>query len=418
MSQEPLPVEIIDDARARQRAGDGELTPAQVKKIARQLREGIAQLPPEQYKEKLRERLREIASEQDVELPHPDTRSAFWSYKLEEHPDIGVGEDLYSMHVAAAYAEAEESVRYLEGTPGGKALGELHLWDPAVRTALKLDKDSGRELAGDAWSALSQKYATRTENEALFFMAELNPGTVAYQTEAPQLREDGKLDIIRFMYPPPSTKLEGFPPETQELLSRDAVRAQLHTFAYDEKANELTKAGYLNLDVLRSLPTPEAQRAAVLELCAGVARLDGREADVEKLTEEVLTLRAEQEAAAPGIEEQEQQPQKEQAQQAQQAQEARQTQAAQEVREPQPTPAGHTTPAPPTVSTPAPVTVSAPAPAPAAAATPAPASPAFNFMPGVTVTPKQVVPAGHGVLRPTEQAPPAAAKAHDTDMGM
>ncbi|GDY64551.1 hypothetical protein SAV14893_039440 [Streptomyces avermitilis] len=91
MSQEPLPVEILDDARARQRAGDGELTPAQVKKIARQLREGIAQLPPEQYKEKLRERLREIASEQDVELPHPDTRSAFWSYKLEEHPDIGVG---------------------------------------------------------------------------------------------------------------------------------------------------------------------------------------------------------------------------------------------------------------------------------------------------------------------------------------
>ncbi|OOV33571.1 hypothetical protein SM007_02020 [Streptomyces avermitilis] len=298
----------------------------------------------------------------------------------------------------------------MEGTPGGKALGELHLWDPAVRTALKLDKDSGRELAGDAWSALSQKYATRTENEALFFMAELNPGTVAYQTEAPQLREDGKLDIIRFMYPPPSTKLEGFPPETQELLSRDAVRAQLHTFAYDEKANELTKAGYLNLDVLRSLPTPEAQRAAVLELCAGVARLDGREADVEKLTEEVLALRAEQEAAAPGVEEQEQQPQKEQAQQVPQAQEARQTQVAQEareaqevqevreVREPQPTPAGHPTPAPATVS--------------AAAATP--------FMPGVTVTPKQVVPAGHGVLRPTEpeQAPPAAAKAHDTDMGM
>ncbi|MEU5632686.1 hypothetical protein ACH47C_13525 [Streptomyces rishiriensis] len=306
--------QVLDDARARQREGEASLTPAQVKRIAKQLGEGIDDLPPEEYRERLRERVKEFALAQDVDLATPDTRSTFWSYQLEDHPgiDAQTGETLYSMHMAAAYTEAQNSItpdtlRYLEGTPGGVALGELHLWDAQVQNALGLNKEAGTALAYDAWGTLSEKYAAKTENEALFFMAELNPGTVAYQTESRQLRQDGKLGIIQFMYPAPAQKYADLAPETQELLASQAVRAQVHTFAYDEadpKYTPLTKAGHLDLEQLKALPAPEAQRAAVLEVCARVATLDGpaRAADVEKLVEEIKVLRPDHEVTLPGAE--------------------------------------------------------------------------------------------------------------------
>ncbi|MGW2614716.1 hypothetical protein [Streptomyces sp. NPDC001500] len=309
--------QVLDDARDRQREGEASLTPAQAKRIGRRLREGLGGLPPKEYQEQLRMRLREFAAAQDVDLPDPDTRSTFWSYQLEDHPSLNVpAEDpLYSMHMAAAYTEAQNSIvpdtlRYLEGTPGGKALGELHLWDAQVQNELRLSKDEGRNLAYEAWGTLSEKYAAKTENEALFFMAELNPGTVAYQTEARQLRQDGKLGIIEFMYPAPAQKYADLAPETQELLASQAVRAQIHTFSYDEtdsKFTPLTKAGHLDLEELKALPTPEAQRAAVLEVCARVATMDGpaRAADVEKLVEEIKVLRPDHEVTLPGVEDRE-----------------------------------------------------------------------------------------------------------------
>ncbi|MGW2046524.1 hypothetical protein ACWCPF_15255 [Streptomyces sp. NPDC001858] len=309
--------QVLDDARDRQRTGEAALTPAQARRIGKRLREGIGGLSPDEYREQLRIRLREFAAAQDVELPDPDTRSTFWSYQLEDHPglDVHTEEALYSMHMAAAYTEAQNSIvpetlRYLEGTPGGKALGELHLWDPQVQNELKLTKDEGRDFAYDAWGTLSEKYAAKTEHEALFFMAELNPNTVAFQTESRQLRQDGKLDIIQFMYPAPAQKYADLAPETQELLASQAVRAQVHTFASNEndaKYTPLTKAGYLDLEQLAALPTPEAQRAAVLEVCARVATMDGpaRAADVERLVEEIKVLRPDHEVTLPGIEDQE-----------------------------------------------------------------------------------------------------------------
>ncbi|MFE7837956.1 hypothetical protein ACFU53_18490 [Streptomyces sp. NPDC057474] len=301
---------VVDDAHKRQQ-NDKELTAAEARKATKKLREGIDHLPDDEYKERLRERLREFVTAQDVDLPTPETRSSFWSYQLMDNLGVDgpAGQELYSMNVAAAFTEAQNSIaedtlRYLEGTPGGKALGEFHLWDREVRRALNLERDEGLNLAYDAWGTLSRNYAAKTENEALFFMAELNPGTVAYQTEAPQLRQDGKLDIINFMYPPPMDKYADLAPETQELLASQAVRAQVHTFGYDEtdpKYTPSTKAGHLDLEHLKSLPTAEAQRAAVLEVCARVAAMDGpaRTADVQKYVEEVKVLRPDHEVVLP-----------------------------------------------------------------------------------------------------------------------
>lgn len=316
MIQAHIPDHVLDDARDRQKTVAPELTEAEARRIARGLREGIDHLPEKEYREQLHERLRAFAAAQDVDLPTPDTRSTFWSYQLADHPQINMepGEELYSMHMAAAYTEAQNSIvedtlRYLEGTPGGEALSQLHLWDAEMQDALELDEKAGLALAYDAWGTLSEKYAAKTENEALFFMAELNPGTVAYQTESRQLRQDGKLDIIQFMYPAPAQKYADLAPETQELLASQTVRAQVHTFSYDEsdaKYTPLTKAGHLDLKQLAALPTPEAQRAAVLEVCARVATMDGpaRAADVEMLLEEIKDLRPDHEVTLPSIEDQ------------------------------------------------------------------------------------------------------------------
>lgn len=219
MIQAHIPDHVLDDARDRQKTVAPELTEAEARRIARGLREGIDHLPEKEYREQLHERLRAFAAAQDVDLPTPDTRSTFWSYQLADHPQINMepGEELYSMHMAAAYTEAQNSIvedtlRYLEGTPGGEALSQLHLWDAEMQDALELDEKAGLALAYDAWGTLSEKYAAKTENEALFFMAELNPGTVAYQTESRQLRQDGKLDIIQFMYPAPAAEVRGSRP--------------------------------------------------------------------------------------------------------------------------------------------------------------------------------------------------------------
>jgi hypothetical protein len=409
--------QVLDGARERQREGQAAPTPAEVRRITKRLRDGIDHLPPKEYTKQLRKRLKEFAAAQDVDLPSPDTRSTFWSFVLEDHPDLNVTskEALPSMHMAAAYTEAQNSIvpdtlRYLEGTAGGQALGELQLWDPAVRSALGLDRDTGLAVAYETWGTLSEKYAAKTENEALFFMAELNPGTVAYQTESRQLRQDGKLDIIQFMYPAPTQKYADLAPETQELLASQAVRAQVHTFGYEEsdaRYTPLTKAGYLDLKQLAALPTPEAQRAAVLEVCARVATMDGpaRAADVEKLVEEIKVLRPDHEVTLPSVKDQEW---------------------AAKLRGHEPD--SPTAPPPVAVSThgqylPG-VKVNArtgPAlldslnlPTPEAAATSA-----HNFLPGVTPQAKPLtVPDKAATPAAPTQAPPAPAQSRDTGMGV
>ncbi|MEU4931438.1 hypothetical protein AB0G54_33855 [Streptomyces yokosukanensis] len=301
--------EVLSNALHWQNEGSPQPTPDQVDSIVERLVGGA-----DQQGVSLEAYVLKLVDDMDVSSPRPDTASCFWSWRVEaDHPtDPTAGKvQIYNQHIARAHTELENSVvpdsmRYLEGTPGGQELTDLHLWDRNVQRDLGLDVDTddGKEFAGRVWSALSKRYAQEVGGEALFFMEELNPGAVAYRTEAPQLRRDGKLDQMHFMHPLSPQKLEGFPPEIQELLSSDAVRAQVHSFPYDENnprytPTPLTEAGYLDLDHLRSLGTPQAQRAAVLEVCARVATMDGRQADAEQLIGEIETLAPEHEVALP-----------------------------------------------------------------------------------------------------------------------
>ncbi|MFF3328768.1 hypothetical protein ACFYWX_04285 [Streptomyces sp. NPDC002888] len=310
MNQEPLPNELIDAARKLRKDDARRLTPAEGVAIAQQLK-----AQAKAAEKGLTEYLVGFVHEElgpHVATPDPDIRSAFWSHVLQNHPYLEENERLSNQHVAGAYTDAENAVadgstRFLEGTRGGKELSALHLWDKAVHDALELDEKEGNALAGQAWSALSQEYAKATQGEAVLFARGLAPWSVAYQTELPELRTGTGLDNIHFMYPPSEADLEGLPPQTRALLSEDRVRAQVHHLWYEDENPErarTTEAGHVDLKMLRSLPTPEAQRAAVLEACARVAQLDGRTADVEQLTEEVLSLRTEQALETPVVEEQ------------------------------------------------------------------------------------------------------------------
>ncbi|MFI5967090.1 hypothetical protein ACIA8J_33660 [Streptomyces asoensis] len=305
MNQEALPNEVIDAARKLRNEGARPLTRAEGLAIAQKLRAGAMSA-----NKGLTEYLVDFVHEELgplVTTPDPDVKSAFWSHVVENHPHLEENETLSNEYIAGAYtaAQPEGSTRFLEGTRGGKELVALRLWDKAVQDGLRLDEEEGKALASAAWSALSQEYAIATQSEAAFFAGGLAPWSVAYQTELPELRTGTGLDNIHFMYPVPERDLEGLLPETQALLSEDRVRAQVHHMRYedpDAKRARTAEAGYVDLTMLRSLTTPEAQRAAVLDACARVAQLDGRTADVERLTSEVLSLRTEQAREIPAAE--------------------------------------------------------------------------------------------------------------------
>ncbi|MDX3777562.1 hypothetical protein [Streptomyces europaeiscabiei] len=308
MNQQPLTTELIAAARACREASAYELSPEEARAIAKNIRDGKDEADMD-----LKEYVVHLVQNMDVALENPETRSVFWSHRVEKHPEVPANEYLSNQHVAAAYtkinnAATPESMRYLEGTPGGQELDKLRLWDPQVQEQLGLDPSdgSGDDVAREAWAALSKKYAENTQGQAILFAGSLAPWSVAYHTELPALRQRLGVDNVHFMYSPPEADLKGLLPETQALLSEDRIRAQVHHIAFEEKTEDRAatcKAGYVNLDIVRALPTSEAQRAAILEACARVSRLDGRATDVERLVEEINVLRPDQEVIVPSAEE-------------------------------------------------------------------------------------------------------------------
>ncbi|UUU32220.1 hypothetical protein JIX56_21205 [Streptomyces sp. CA-210063] len=296
----------IQRALDLQRKADAPLPKEKAEQIAHEIMESAAAAG-----KTIEEYVVDYAKGLDVKAPREGMKSAFWSYGI-PHPDLPMDRVLSSQFLAAIWSEMENegqrgSTRYLEGTPGGRDLGQLHLWDTEVRRTLDFDKDEGDALARRAWSALSENYAKATDGEAIVFAGELAPWSVAYETELPQLRRTIGAENIHFMYDLSEQTLEGLPPESQQLLSDARVRSHVHFWAPDAEnppPEKYWEAGYLDLDHLKSLPTPEAQRAAILEVCERVTLLDQQQAETERPAEQNLDLGAEQEVTAPGVEEQ------------------------------------------------------------------------------------------------------------------
>ncbi|MGW2909112.1 hypothetical protein ACWC9X_01465 [Streptomyces asoensis] len=393
----------VQRALARQMAASAPLPEGEGERIAFEIIEAAAQAgkTPEQY-------VVDYAKGLDVSAPREGMKSAFWSFGI-PHPDLPTDKVLSSQFLASVWTDMENegnegSARYLEGTPGGEDLGRLHLWNPDVYKVLGLNESQGADLARDAWSALSENYAKATDGEAIVFAGEIVPWSVAYETEMPQLRRVAGPENIHFVYDLPEDVLKGLPPESRELLSEGRVRSQVHFRAPDADnppSQKYWAAGHVDLEQLRSLPTPELQRAAVLEACARVASLDGagREADVEKLVEEIKALRPDHEVVLPTAEER---------------------QVTDQQQAPGPTP-----PSTPAVRTHAPympgVTVNArTGPAPLEALTlPTPEKAAVSahaFLPGVVPQVKPI--AAPSVNSTPTAAPPAPEQSRDAGMGV
>ncbi|MFI1927627.1 MULTISPECIES: hypothetical protein [unclassified Streptomyces] len=390
----------VQQALARQTAAAAALPEGEGERIAYEIIEAAdkAGKSPQEY-------IVDYARKLDVKAPREGMKSAFWSFGI-PHPDLPQDQVLSSQFLASVWTDMENasvdgSARYLEGTPGGEELGRLHLWDADVYTALGLNKAQGDALARDAWSALSENYAKATDGEAIVFTGEMVPWSVAYETEMPQLRRTTGPENIHFMYDLPEDVLKGLPSESRQLLSEGWVRSHVHFRAPDENNPPPQKywtAGYLDVEQLRSLPTPEAQRAAVLEVCARVASLDGvgREADVERLVEEIKVLRPDHEVVLPSVEEQQSQ--------------VPTAAPASEIRTHAPYLPG--------------VTVNArtgPAPLESLTlpTTGAAASQAHSFLPGVTAQAKSVVvPNRTDTPTAPPKAPPAPEQSNDTGMGV
>lgn len=190
MNQRPLTKELIAAARTCRDKSAKELSPAEAREIANSLLAGRDEADMD-----LTDYVVQLVEKMDVKLGNPETDSVFWSHRVENHPDVPANEYLSNQHVAAAYTQinnaiTDESLRYLEGAPGGKVLDKLRLWDPQVQEGLHPDPNggSGDELAEAAWAALSRKYAENAQGQAILFASGLAPWTVAYHTELPVLR--------------------------------------------------------------------------------------------------------------------------------------------------------------------------------------------------------------------------------------
>ncbi|MEV5873616.1 hypothetical protein AB0L75_05140 [Streptomyces sp. NPDC052101] len=394
MSEVTTAETATERALKRQREAGAPLPEEEVERVTDMILAGAAEAGS------VEEYVLEYVKELDVRPSRPGMKSAFWSHGI-PHPDLPPDQVLSNQYIAEIWSEDENAIekgaaRYLEGTPGGQLLDKLHLWRREVQEVLLLDEASGNALARKAWAALSEQYAKSVDGEAIAFTATMAPWSVAYETEMPQLRKVTGPENIQFAYDLPEDVLKVLPPETQQLLSDGAIRSHLHFFAPDADNPPNQKywaAGYLDLDHLRSLPSAEAQRAAVLEVCARVAQLDGRDVAAEQFTEEVLSLRTEQEATFPGVEEQqpaaaltEQTAQTSPALKLQQAPQAQEQTQGPEQAEP--------------------------------AEAPVSGFHGVNWMPGVAVEARQVVvPAGHsGPVEPA-QTLPTPAKAHSTGIG-
>ncbi|MFD9116635.1 hypothetical protein [Streptomyces bottropensis] len=393
----------VQRALALQIKADSPLPQAEAKRIAYEIMDAAAEAG-----KAVEEYVVDYAKGLDVTAPHEGMKSAFWSYGI-PHPDLPTDRVLSSQHLAAIWTEMENdgergNARYLEGTPGGKELSQLYLWDAGVRRALNLDKDQGNAMAGKAWGALSENYAKATDGEAILFAGELAPWTVAYETELPQLRRTIGADHIHFMYDLSEQTLEGLPPESQQLLSEGRVRSHVHFFAPDPEnppPQKYWESGYLNLDHLKSLTTPEAQRAAILEVCERVALLDQQPTEAETAAQQNLDLSTDREVIAPGVGEQ---------------------QPAISVRE--------QTPSPPTAESGPAVYASTHGtfmpgvevnakvgPLPVQPPEPSASAIGADFMPGVTLKPAPAPAAAPTTPGPTH-APPAPEQAQDTGMGV
>ncbi|MEC4018243.1 hypothetical protein [Streptomyces sp. H27-D2] len=263
MSSDLIPMLIGERAKQLREAagapladGQGERTAERLIKTADRVGMGV-----EEY-------VVERARRMKVTTANPDVKSAFWSFKV-LHPDLPPGQMLSNEYLAAAWAESENakvegSARYLEGTQGGQALSNLHLWDKDVHTGLGLDREQGEALATTAWSVLSEKYADTAKGEVAVFAENAHPFSVLYNTELPALRAnpDVGVDKIKYVYPAPAH----WSAVARDELGPDAVRAQAQ-FAMDSKP--------LHVDPTEYAAKPPAERAAVLDkLSADVAEAD------------------------------------------------------------------------------------------------------------------------------------------------
>ncbi|MER5714355.1 hypothetical protein [Streptomyces sp. NPDC002132] len=306
MSEAPLVQTPVQRALALQTAHGAALEEGEGERIAYEIIDAAAAAG-----KTVEEYVVEYAKGLDVSAPREGMKSAFWSYGI-PHPDLPVDKVLSSQFLAAVWTDMEndnepDSARYLEGTPGGQVLDKLHLWNPDVYKVLGLNEQQGNALAREAWSAVSENYAKATDGEAIVFGGELVPWSVAYETEMPQLRRGTGPENIHFMYDLPEELLKGLPPESRQLLSDGSVRSHVHFKAPDPDnppTQKYWEAGYLDLEHLRSLPTPGAQRAAILEACERVALVDAQQAEAERQAEADADLSTEQEVSGPAVEEQ------------------------------------------------------------------------------------------------------------------
>jgi hypothetical protein len=209
----------------------------------------------------------DVANEEPVTRKDRGEVRAFWSY--ESQPE-GAPRPVRHRFLAQACGETR-GLQVLEETPAGSRLDTYHLWNEHVQTVLiqehGLDPKAVRQLAPKVWDTLSERYAKAAEVPVVAFAADIGAGSVLGKTEMPRLLTHEKVGKDNIRFPLPLPRHEHLPPEIDELIADEAIRAQvrMEDFANSKSPKEFARS-LGDIDVPEHLRESHASAVQRLEL--------------------------------------------------------------------------------------------------------------------------------------------------------
>ncbi|MFJ3880774.1 hypothetical protein ACIPW5_25365 [Streptomyces sp. NPDC090077] len=196
---------------------------------------------------------RNVSVTNDARGPH----RAFWSY---ESVLEGADTPVPNRFLARACGESR-GLQVLEDTPAGHQLNSYALDNRHVLEGLvehfKFDAEELDTVHGQAWDALSDRFAEATEGLAIPFAADVTRDSVLGKTEMPALLKKANVGKEGVKFATPLPPHDHLPKEIHELISADPFRCQLFKDDY-----AFTKSPQSFAGALAAIDVPESHKVA------------------------------------------------------------------------------------------------------------------------------------------------------------
>ncbi|MGW0946086.1 hypothetical protein ACWD4O_26605 [Streptomyces sp. NPDC002623] len=171
--------------------------------------------------------VRDVAQNESVTHEGRGAVRAFWSFMSQPE---GAPEPVGHRFLAQACGKSRD-LQVLEDSPAGSRLDSYQLWNKHVQSALvrdyELDSAEVADLAPEVWSTVSQRYAEAAQGPVVAFATDIVRSSVLGKDELPRLLAHDNVGKDNIKFPLPAPRHGHLPPEIDELITNDAMRAQV-----------------------------------------------------------------------------------------------------------------------------------------------------------------------------------------------